>query len=148
MTFEEAKELHSLLYSFSGMFHEKFTLRFRRQYPGFLDLKKNHIKILNMLYQHDLLTQTEIGKKLDIEKGSLTSLIDHLEQKGLVKRCEDPEDRRKYLLTLSEQGREEMHKLMDYYSMKFNQFFNEVDPEETRKFIESLHFVVDFMKKV
>ena len=33
---------------------------------------------------------TEIGKLLDVERGSLTALIDQLEEMGLVKRCNDP----------------------------------------------------------
>jgi DNA-binding MarR family transcriptional regulator len=148
MDFREAKELHDLLYAFMGMFHEKFILRFRRDYHGLPWMKKNHAKIINILYQHDHLTPTEIGKMLDIEKGSLTTLIDQLEEKGMAIRLEDPSDRRKILISLSPAGRTEMDKIMDFYTHKLNDFFQDVDPGEIKRFIASLRYVVSFLKKM
>jgi len=148
MNLTEAKELHNLLFAFFGMFHEKFIYRFRHDYVGLQGLKKNQIKILNVLSQYDLLTLTEIGKMLDIEKGSLTALIDQMEEMELVRRCGDPEDRRKYLITLGVQGREEMERLIDSYAHKLIRLFENFDTEETKKFVASLENAVDFMKKV
>lgn len=146
--FREAKELHDLLFSFMGLLHEKFILRFRRKHSVWPWMKKNHAKIISILYQHEYLTSTSIGKMLDIEKGSLTTLIDQLEEKGVVMRREDPGDRRKILISLSPAGRNEMDKVMDFYTRKLNDFFQEVDPEELKRFIASLRYVVAFLKKI
>jgi DNA-binding MarR family transcriptional regulator len=148
MNYQEAKELHDLVFSFIGMFHEKISYRFRRYHEGIPWMKKNHIKIINLLYQHKHLTSTEIGKKLDIEKGSLTSLIDQLEDKGLVIRCNDAKDRRKFLISLSAKGREEVEKILDYHIREINEFFQEVNPDEMKEFVFELRHVVDFMKKM
>jgi DNA-binding MarR family transcriptional regulator len=131
-----------------GLFHDKFLRNCKHQDKGPTELKKNHIKILHVLYENDKLTQTKIGKMLDIEKGSLTVLVDQLEEKGLVKRCEDPEDRRKYLIALTDEGKNVIDKNIDHFLRKVNQLFDNIEPEETRKFIDSLQFVVNFMKKV
>ncbi len=147
MNFQEAKELHNLLFSFIGMFHEKFLCRFRQHYDGNPRLKKNQVKIISILYQHDHLIPTEIGKMLDIEKGSLTTLIDQLEDMGLIIRRADPCDRRKLLISLSAAGRDEMNKIMDDHTRSLRVFFRGVDPGEIKQFVASLQYAVDFMKK-
>jgi DNA-binding MarR family transcriptional regulator len=147
MNFQEAKELHNLLFTFIGMFHEKFLCRFRRHYGGNPRIKKNHVKIISILYQHDHLIPTAIGKMLDIEKGSLTALIDQLEDMDLVIRCADPGDRRKSLIALSAAGRDEMNKIMDAHTRSLSVFFRDADPGQIKQFIASLQYAVDFMKK-
>ena len=148
MNYQEAKELHDLVFSFIGMFHEKIFYRFRQYHEGIPWMKKNHIKIINLLYQHNYLTSTEIGKKLDMEKGSLTSLIDQLKNRGLVIRTNDANDRRKFLISLSTKGREEVEKILDYHIKEINDFFKEVNPDEMKDFVFKLRHVVDFMKKM
>jgi DNA-binding MarR family transcriptional regulator len=148
MNLQEAKELHDLLFTLIGIFHKKFLSRYRRHYDGYPGIKKNHIKIISVLYQYDHLIPTEISKMLDIEKGSLTTLIDQLEEMGLVTRCDDPRDRRKFLISLSTAGRHEMNKIMDNYTQNLSVFFHDVDPGELRQFTASLRFAVEFMKKL
>lgn len=148
MNFQEAKELHDLLFTFIGIFHEKFLSRYRRHYECYPMLKKNHVKIISVLYQHEHLIPTEIGKLLDVERGSLTALIDQLEEMGLVKRCNDPKDRRKLLISLTPAGRCEMNKIMDNYILNLSVFFQDADPGELKQFTASLRFAVEFMKKL
>ncbi|HPZ42633.1 MAG TPA: MarR family winged helix-turn-helix transcriptional regulator [Bacillota bacterium] len=148
MNYQEAEELHDLLFTFFGIFHEKFLSRYRRYYECLPMLKKNHVKIISVLYQHKHLIPTEIGRLLDIERGSLTALIDQLEEMGLVKRCNDPMDRRKSLISLTPAGRCEMNKIMDNYIQNLSLFFQDVDPGELKQFTESLRFAVEFMKKL
>ncbi|NLL52418.1 MAG: MarR family transcriptional regulator [Peptococcaceae bacterium] len=148
MNYQEAKELHNLLFSFVGIFHDKFLHNckpMKNRIPG---LKKNHLKILHLLYENDRLTQTKIGKMLDIEKGSLTTLIDQLEEMNLVKRCMVPEDRRKYLIALTPDGRTMIDKNVEYFCLKLNQLFDHIDAEERKSFMDSLQYVVGFMRKI
>lgn len=148
MDLSKVKELHDLLFSFMGLFHEKFMIKFRQEALESSWLKKNHTKIISILYQHEPLTLTEIGKRLDIEKGSLTTLIDQLEEREFVIRSEDPEDRRKSLIALSSQGRKAMNRIMDVYARKLSEILKPVDPSDVKQFMASLQFVVDFMKRV
>lgn len=148
MNFDKAKEIHDLLFVFMGLFHEKFLYRLRQENMCDPFLKKNHAKILNILYQRDHITLTEIGKMLDIEKGSMTTLIDVLEEKDFVIRLDDPKDRRKTLITLSPKGRQEMDRIMNLHALKMDEFLCKSDSEEIQKFKTNLQFVVDFMKKV
>lgn len=145
---EDANQLHVLMFSFMGNFHEKFLVYFRQHQDFFFQLKKNQAKIISILYHHDGLTSTELGKMLDIEKGGLTTIIDQLEGMDLVVRCPDPTDRRKQQLSLSLKGREEMEQVMNLYTSSLMELFAEVDQQELAKFIDSLRFAVDFMEKI
>jgi DNA-binding MarR family transcriptional regulator len=131
-----------------GLFHEKFSSRFRQETICESSLKKNHKKIINILYQHDKITLTEIGKLLDIEKGSLTTLIDVLEEEDFVIRLNDPADRRKTLISLSPKGKEEMEQVIDFLAQRMKESLNKFDPKEIQKFQMSLQYVVDFMNKI
>lgn len=147
MNLDKAKEIQDLLFAFMGLFHEKFFRRFRHEINCEPHLKKNDMKILSILYQHAPMTLTEIGKRLDIEKGSLTTLIDSLEEKDLVIRSNDPADRRKTLISLSTKGREEMDRVMDFFAKRIDESLSKVDPDEIKEFRLNLQKVVEFLKK-
>jgi len=52
------------------------------------------------------LTPNEINAHLHLTSGSVTSLLDRLEQRGLVARGPHPTDRRKVLVSITDAGRE------------------------------------------
>jgi len=147
MNEEQALELHVLLFTFMGHFHEKFFVNYRQFLDFAFPLTKNQTKIISILYHHNGLTPTELARMLDIEKGGLTPIIDQLEQMGLVTRCPDLHDRRKQLLNLSERGRDEMEKVMERYTDSIMREFAGVSEQELVKFVNSLRYVVNFMEK-
>jgi DNA-binding MarR family transcriptional regulator len=142
---EQALELHILLFTFMGKFHEKFFMNYRQHLDLAIPLKKNQSKIISMLYHHNGLTSTEIAKMLNIEKGGLTTIIKQLEQMGLVVRHSDPRDRRRQQLNLSEQGRQEMEQVMEHYTGSIMK--KQVDEQELVEFMNSLRYVINFMDK-
>ncbi|EHQ88549.1 MarR family winged helix-turn-helix transcriptional regulator [Desulfosporosinus youngiae] len=148
MDFNKAKQIHCLLFSFVGLFYEKVFIGFRQESKCDSSLKKNHKKILNILYLHDKLTITEISKLSDIEKGSLTTLIDLLEEKGYITRLTDPADRRKSLISLSDNGKKEMERVMNYFAQRMNESLHKFSSDEIQKFQNNLEYVVDLMKKL
>lgn len=52
------------------------------------------------------LSPTTIAERLLVTTASMTSLLDTLERRGLLTRSPDPDDRRKVLVTLTEDGRQ------------------------------------------
>src|SRR5262249_29790646 len=70
---------------------------------------------------------TQLARELRLTTGSVTALIDRLEAAGLIRRADDPADRRKVLVQLTTAGRErekihfaplarEMLRALDQYS--------------------------------
>ena len=60
--------------------------------------------LLFFLQQNDGLSLTQISQGLMLENPTVTGLIDRLEKSGYVKRSDHPNDRRVYLVHLTEKG--------------------------------------------
>ena len=52
------------------------------------------------------LSPTTISERLLVTTASVTSLLDTLERRGLIARLQDPDDRRKLLISLTEEGQQ------------------------------------------
>jgi DNA-binding MarR family transcriptional regulator len=59
---------------------------------------------LRHLWNEDGLNQVELSRRIGIEKASSTSVIDSLEQRGLISRSRDSADRRKLNVHLTPAG--------------------------------------------
>jgi DNA-binding MarR family transcriptional regulator len=73
----------------------------KREHPA---LPKTQLMVLMTLALDGPQTMTSIHQVIGIEKGSLTSVIDALVEKGLVSRGSESGDRRKIIVSLTEKG--------------------------------------------
>lgn len=65
-----------------------------------------HWVVLCCLWQEDGLATSSIGEKLQQVGGTLTGVLDRMEQRGLVRRERDTRDRRVWRIWLTEAGEE------------------------------------------
>ncbi len=77
------------------------TMYDRRMAP--LGLTRSQWWVLNHLYFHEGISQTEFAALLDIEKATVGRLLDRLEAKGWVARKSDKQDKRTKRVYLTEQ---------------------------------------------
>jgi DNA-binding MarR family transcriptional regulator len=71
---------------------------------GVLELNKTHMKALMIIYIENNPYMTKVCYHMNMEKGSLTPVIDRLIEMKLVERRRNPVDRRKVNLHLTELG--------------------------------------------
>jgi DNA-binding MarR family transcriptional regulator len=69
------------------------------------DVTFSQYQHLWQLWKEDNLAQFELSRRIGIENSSSTAAIDQLEQRGLIDRHRDPEDRRRLIVTLTPAGR-------------------------------------------
>ena len=72
---------------------------------GEYELNKTHMKTMMIIYMGDHPHMTHVCSHMNMEKGSLTPVIDSLIEAGLATRMRNKEDRRKVNLSLTEEGR-------------------------------------------
>jgi DNA-binding MarR family transcriptional regulator len=64
-----------------------------------------HLGVLMKLRMHGELSMTGIAERLDIGLPNVTGIVDRMEERGLVERFRDPDDRRVVHVRLTEAGR-------------------------------------------
>lgn len=69
------------------------------------DLQLVHYAILTALHDLGPQSQQDIANVLDLDKSHLVARIDLLERRRLVRRAQDPSDRRRHRVTLTPAGR-------------------------------------------
>jgi DNA-binding MarR family transcriptional regulator len=73
---------------------------------GLPDISVAYFAVLQALWEKDGMSITDLGEKAQLEKSTMTSLIDRMEGAGLVRRDDHPTDRRAYQICLTSRGRE------------------------------------------
>jgi len=68
------------------------------------DIAPSHFRALGVLMQHDALRLSELSEHLHIAPRSTTDVVDALQERGLIRRSPDPQDRRAMLVSLTEEG--------------------------------------------
>ncbi len=139
---------HELLFELLPLYFEKLGIIFKRADKRDLHCNKNQNRAIHMIKRQGNMTATQLGKQLDMEKGSLTTLIDSLQEMKLVLREPHSTDRRKILLVLTPQGEEYFEKMIASYQKYLLEILEARPVEEVAEFTSSLESVVDFLRKL
>lgn len=145
---ELAKELHKLLIKFIGLHHQKFLRAFRAGESCDARLKKNQEKLIALLYCEGPTTPSELSRKLDLEKGGITTLLDSLEEVGLVARVEDCGDRRKNIVVLTPKGQARMEKVIAEHQEILHNILKKLDRSEVEELIAHLRRAVEIIERL
>lgn len=98
-----------------------------------LGKRRGQEKILRILMEHGEISQKELQELLGIQPGSMSEIAAKLESKGLVVRGRAEADRRKILLSLTEDGRAWLTRQgEDYVRKRRAELFSALAPEEQR----------------
>ena len=101
------EDMHNLYFSLIPLFYKCKTFYIDKNRTDDL-CNKNQVMAIMIIGKAEKITPTTLSKFINMEKGSLTTLIDSLGKKKFVIRTSDPNDRRKVLLSLTSDGIEYM----------------------------------------
>ncbi|MCD7917668.1 MAG: MarR family transcriptional regulator [Clostridiales bacterium] len=101
---------------------------YHRQHSG----GRGQGKILKILSVSGPLTQKELQDRLDIQAGSMSEIAAKLEGKGLITRTRDDADKRRILLTITDEGRADVARYAEARERE-SELFSVLTEEEQRQ---------------
>ena len=79
------------------------------------------------------LSPTRLGRGLMLSSAGVTSRIDRLERRGLVRRLRDPDDRRGVIVELTDEGLEVVDAAVAALTKSDRELLERLDPDEVRQ---------------
>jgi DNA-binding MarR family transcriptional regulator len=97
-----------------------------------LGLGKHHFGVLTLIDSHPGIAQQELAKRSLIDPSSMVAVIDELERMGLAERRQDPEDRRRRAVHLTEEGRRTLQRAREVAIETAREVFAPLDEREVK----------------
>ncbi|WP_226530097.1 MarR family winged helix-turn-helix transcriptional regulator [Metabacillus niabensis] len=129
----------------------KFFIVLSRAHRAFNDVVNKHIStfnlnptefaVLELLYHKGPQPLQQIGGKILLASGSITYVVDKLEQKGLLERRACPNDRRVTHAQITEKGQQLIEEIFPTHQEKIDEIVSVLTDEEK-------NLVTELLKKV
>jgi len=106
------------------------------------DLTEAQFNVLfSLKYKERKWTQSDLGRRLVVTRASVTSVLDKLEEKGLVRRGAVSNNRRIYHVEITEKGLEILDEVEPRYRQNIHRVLASFSTEECRQLIGYLERV-------
>lgn len=100
---------------------------------------RSHYAVLACLDEFAPLSQAELGAHAGLDRGDVVRMVDDLTAAGLVVRAADPRDRRRNIITLTEDGRRRLGDLHAAVLRAQDQALAGLTPQERDHLVTLLH---------
>lgn len=102
------------------------------------DLTPTQFSVLDVLYSKGPMKIGELMESILATSGNMTVVIRNMEKKGWVTRHTCPDDKRAYLVTLTDAGRQVIERALPLHIEKIQDIFSVLTEEEQKELIRLL----------
>lgn len=121
---------------FSGFMIYKTSLKLKnalsQEFRAF-DITPEQWGVLNRLWEKDGISQRKLAEKTFKDQPNITRILDKLERKGVIRREANPNDRRAFLIFLTEDGLKLKDKLVPSAINCMNKAFTGISNDEVEQ---------------
>lgn len=93
-------------------------------------------KVLEYLREHGGANQAEIARACRIEPATLTSLLNRMEEQGMLQRHSRPDNRRSFFIFLTPLGTQLAQRVTETFEQLEREAFRGIDEARRREFLE------------
>ncbi len=97
---------------------------------------KGEMFVLNYLVTHEnTVHPKELSEKMAVTTARIASLLNHMEEKKLIRRCTDPDDSRQVDVVLTEEGRSAIQAIRQRVISYVSAMLKDLGPEDAEAYI-------------
>ena len=111
-------------------------------------LSMPQFSILMQLHYRGVCGMSQVSERFEITPAAASQLVDKLVQSGLIRRQEDPQDRRAKSLELTDKGKELIHQGIEERYRWVDQLARKLTEEERSKVSEALQIMTQAAKEL
>ena len=123
------------------IFKKEFTKRLRPY-----GLTPEQWALLNRLGEKDGVTQRELSERTFKDQPNTTRILDKLEKKKLIRKANNPEDRRAFIVFLTDKGKEVRNKIIPITAHLNDEAAKGIGGENRRRLIDLLNHVYENLR--
>ena len=112
------------------------------------NVNKTQLRALTFIKNYGAINMTELCNMLNIEKGSLTTMIDDLVEKGYVERVNDKKDRRRYIIVMTEAGDVLSDNFMTYLKGSLEQKMERIGMDKMSSLVGSMENIINITESI
>jgi DNA-binding MarR family transcriptional regulator len=116
------------------------------QYARKNGLSMSHLGTLFHLHRMGQCGVTELGEHLDVSSAAASQMLDRLVHQNLIRRTEDPQDRRVKQIVLTEEGNRILEEGLQARQRWLEQLAESLSEEEREIVLASLNILIERMK--
>ncbi|MGL4344773.1 MAG: MarR family winged helix-turn-helix transcriptional regulator [Cellulosilyticaceae bacterium] len=111
------------------------------------DMNKTQINVLVAVAKYQDNTMSQISEEVGLEKGSFTTVVDSLIQKGYLQRVRSTKDRRKISLQMTCEGQEIAKMLVRHREEHIDRMFANCEACTLKAVKEAVHTLAEFARE-
>jgi MarR family transcriptional regulator, organic hydroperoxide resistance regulator len=139
------KKILLLMLERDALVNKIFTQDFLKKIiDTFSNLSKSQLLVIKIIGVEGEVMPSTIGSYTGTDKSTITRMIDDLENKGMVIRKNDPGDRRRVLVSLTDKGIE----CCNYFDEIFEETLGLIDENDLEEYLRSIEITVTILKKI